>query len=564
MAQQTAWLQVEAHPSLEVARERARAYATLFADVEGFRTGSGWYAILLGPMAQGEAADRLLTLRRDNLIPRDSFLADGSDHRAKFWPAGIGAATEVAPIAPDAAITVEPVGEPVVAETLVIEPPEETPRQARAAEALLTRDDRMALQSALQWYGFYTSGIDGAFGPGTRTSMAAWQAANGHEATGVLTTSQRATLTGNHAADQAEFGFAQVTEAESGIEITLPLALVRFDHYEPPFVHYAEKHGSGLRIILISQPGDASTLAGLYDILQSLEVVPAAGERSLSETSFDISATSATVQSLAHAEAARGQVKGWLAIWKPADAERMARILPVLKSSFRSNGDTSLDPGLVPMDTSARRGLLAGLEVKQPRFSRSGFYIDAEGRVLTTAAVVADCGRVTLDLNTDATVSFTDAASGLAVLTPATVLSPPAIAGFATSPARIGSAVTVAGYSYEDRLPAPALTRGTLDDTSGLAGEPDLARISAPVLPGDTGGPVLDASGAVIGLLLPAADAARQLPEGVAIIAPAAAITGSLTKAGIAFTQATATGTAPPDALTETGLGMTVLVSCWE
>ena len=575
MAQQNSWLQVEALPALEAATERARAYATLFPNVEGYRTGTGWYAILLGPFAPDVAAAQLLALRQGNLIPRDSFLADGSDFRDKFWPAGVNApapapAGDVAPLAPDAPITAEPLGDAVVVtepavEPVVIAPPDETPRQARTSEAALSRDDRLALQTALQWHGFYTSTIDGAFGTGTRRSMAGWQQANGYEPTGVLTSRQRATLTGNYAADQAEFGFQPVTEAESGIEISLPLALVQFDHYEPPFVHYAEKDGSGLRIILISQPGDASNLAGLYDVLQTLEVVPAPGERSLNETSFDITATSANVQSQAHAEAARGQVKGWLMIWRPEDAARMERILPVLRSSFRSVGDKVLDPGLVPMDAAARRGMLSGLEVKKPRFSRSGFYIDAGGTVLTSAEAVAGCARVTLNHDTDAAVSFTDAATGLAVLTPATRLAPPVVAAFATTPARIGAEVTVAGYSYEDSLPAPVLTRGTLEDNAGLAGEADLSRITAPVLAGDVGGPVLDAAGAVIGLLLPAATGgARQLPAGVAFIAPAASITRTLTGAGILPTLSAATGIATPDALTATGLGMTVLVSCWD
>jgi peptidoglycan hydrolase-like protein with peptidoglycan-binding domain len=573
IAQQNSWLQIEAQPTLAGATERARAYATLFPNVEGYQTASGWYAIVLGPMPPDVAAAQLLSLRQDNLIPRDSFLADGSGFGDRFWPAGVDAAGDVAPLAPDATITAEPLDDaapvveepPVIKEPPVIEEPDETPRQARTSEAALSRDERMALQTALQWYGFYTSAIDGAFGPGTRNSMAAWQEANGYEPTGVLTSRQRATLTGNYAADQAEFGFELVTEAESGIEITLPLALVEFDHYEPPFVHYAEKNGSGLRIVLISQPGDASNLAGLYDILQTLEVVPEAGERTLGETSFDIQAVGPEVQSFAHAEAARGQVKGYLMIWRPEDAERMVRILPVLKSSFRSTGDKALDPGLVPMDAAQRRGLLSGLEMKKPLLSRSGFFIDGEGRVLTTAEAVASCGHVTLDRNTDATVSFSDAASGLAVLTPATRLAPPAFAAFASTPARIGGEVTVAGYSYEDSLPAPVLTKGLLEDNAGLSGEADLARITAPVLPGDAGGPVLDATGAVIGLLLPAAtDGAKQLPEGVAFVAQAGAIGRTLAGAGIPLTPAPTVGIATPDALSASALGMTVLVSCWE
>ena len=78
----------------------------------------------------------------------------------------------------------------------------------------------------------------------------------------------------------------------------------------------------------------------------------------------DSNASSDKVQSYAYAEAANGTVKGYLVVWSPADAERMARFLPALKASFRPVGDKALDPGLVPMDEAARSGLLSGLEVK--------------------------------------------------------------------------------------------------------------------------------------------------------------------------------------------------------
>ena len=358
-AQEQAWLQIEAHPDLAVAQDRARAYESLFGDVAGFATGRGWYLIALGPQSPEAAAGRLFDLKRQGQIPPDAFISDGSNHGQRYWPIGV-----LPDAAPDQTVAVDPVPAPLPEpEPLPVVEPDETPRQARASEDALSRDDRRALQTALQWFGFYTAAIDGAFGPGTRNSMAEWQAANGYEPTGVLTTRQRAALVANYQADQAEFGFASVNEPEAGIEITLPLSLVAFDHYEPPFVHFTERNGSGLRIILISQPGDQASLSGLYDILQTLEVVPAEGERTRGERSFTINARSATVQSYAYAETAKGQVKGFMAIWTPEDAARMDRILPAMQASFRSSGDKSLDPGLVPMTDEARRGLLSGLEV---------------------------------------------------------------------------------------------------------------------------------------------------------------------------------------------------------
>jgi peptidoglycan hydrolase-like protein with peptidoglycan-binding domain len=568
LAQEQAWLQIESQPSLTMAEERVRAYAAVFPDVAGFQVRNGWYVVVLGPYAPEAAAGRIADLKRENLIPRDSFITDGATHALQFWPVGQSAVPAAEPVTETPLVDVPGVEVPGV-EVPGIEVPEaladETPQQAKASEAELSRDGRKALQQAMAWYGFYTAAIDGSFGAGTRKSMAAWQEANGFDATGVLTSLQRATLIANFDADQAEFGFQTITEAEAGIEITLPTKLVQFDHYEPPFVHFAERDGSGLRVILISEPGDQNSLYGLYDILQTLEVVPAQGERSRNERDFTINAVSDTVQSFAYAEASKGMVKGYLVVWNPADAERMQRILPAMAASFRSVGDKALDPGLVPMDEAARSGLLSGLEVKTAKLSRSGFFVDAKGTVVTTTEAVAQCGRVTIENDTDATVTATDAALGLAILTPSTPMAPAAFAALDTGAVRKGAEIAVAGYSYEARLPAPVLTFGTLEDDKGLNGEAGVLRLAIPVLPGDAGGPVVDASGAVVGMLLPgAANGAKLLPDGVAFAATAQALTQALAAAGVVTSAPSTTGLATPDALNAQALGMTVLVSCWE
>jgi S1-C subfamily serine protease len=139
------------------------------------------------------------------------------------------------------------------------------------------------------------------------------------------------------------------------------------------------------------------------------------------------------------------------------------------------------------------------------------------------------------------------------------------VAELQLAPERVGTEVMVAGYSYEDRLPAPVMTFGTLEDVTGLNGEPGLKRLAIATLPGDTGGPVLDATGAVIGLLLPtAAQGDRQLPPGVQFAASAAEIARILAPAGVTPLQAARSGAMAPADLAETGSGMTVLVSCWD
>jgi len=560
-AQEQVWIQIEAKPDLAGAEERARAWTAMFDNVQGYVARAGWHIIALGPFTRDEAETRLSGLLRENLIPRDSFVTDGATYGDSFWPVG---AVQPEPATPDPLAAAETAPEPAQPQLVTI--PDETPEQARQSEADLTQQERETIQTALGWFGFYDSTVDGAFGRGTRAAMTAWQEAMGYEPTGILTTQQRGTLVANYQAEEASLGLMTVTEPEAGIELTLPTALVQFDHYEPPFVHYTAKDGSDdLRVTLISQPGDQSALYGLYDMLQTLEIMPMTGPRDRGERSFTLRGDSATVASQAYAELSRGLIKGWIVTWNPQSDLPVDRILPAIEASFRGIGDRALDPGIAPMDAATKSGLLSGLEVRKPLLTASGFFIDGTGSVLTTAEAVAQCARITLDGTTVATVAFTDAAAGLAVLQPSTPLSPAAHAEFQLSPDRIGAEIAVAGYSYGEALPAPVLTFGTLAAAEGLDGQTGVKRLALAALPGDAGGPVVDPTGAVLGMLLPAvSEAGRVLPEGVAFATTGSTIAATLAPKGITLAQSARQGALPPEDLAAQTAQMTVLVSCWD
>lgn len=625
--QQNSWIQLESHPNLAVTEQAIRAYGAQIDDVNGFNLGGGWYAVALGPYSADEAENVMISLREQGLIPRDSYVADSANYQQQFWPIGAnllnqatedtaddveGVTTESVEVTELADALAEAAGSDTPEETatatetetdtatetntqmaqadtgadtgadtsaqadtatttgttrpeVVAEPeiPEETPNEARQNEARLTAEERRQLQIALEWAGHYQGAIDAAIGPGTRSAMADWQRSNGHEPTGVMTTRQRAELLGQYNAVLDGLDIRTVRDTEAGVQMKLPTGVVTFDRYESPFAHYgASGDIPEARVLLISQPGDRNTLLGLYDIMQTLRIVPEDGPREISGNSFSLTGRNASIVSHTEASLQDGHVKGFTLIWPAGDEDRRTRLMAEMQASFQRL-DGVLDPG-AGGEVEQNVDLVSGLEIRQPKLSRSGFYVDQSGTVVTTLEAVQGCERVTLDEDYNAQVVGIDEALGIAVLKPVDPLAPIAVAAFQDVPPRLQSDIAVAGYSYGGVLGSPTLTFGQLADAKGLNGEENLKRLALATLEGDAGGPVVDAYGAVVGMLLPASQAGRQLPEGVSFAADAAAVRQVLADLGITPASTSGGTTIPPETLSKQASGMTVLVSCWD
>jgi peptidoglycan hydrolase-like protein with peptidoglycan-binding domain len=569
-AQERVFIQIESLATLGEAQTRARAYTQLLGEVNAFQAQTGLYAIALGPYAPADAQVLLRDLLARGVVPRDSFVQDPGPYVAQVFPVG-GTALAAAPVAPAAttqdappAAAPAPEAAPQAPVALVAPSlPDETPQEARASEGALDRPAREALQIALQWYGFYTSGIDGAFGPGTRNAMSAWQEARGFEPTGVLTTRQRAQLLSEYQGELAALGMQTVRDERAGIEIGLPLAMVQFSTHNFPFAQFAPINDSGVQILLISQPGDRNTLFGLYEIMQTLDIVPLEGERERQGDRFLLTGQSDTLRSHTEARLVNGAVKGFTLVWPPERDAQMARVLPMMQDSFTPI-DGVLDPGAVPEGLEDGIDLVSGLTVRQPALVRSGFYIDARGHVMTTTeAVAGQCAQILIDDAYEAEVAFRDEALGLAVLRPRQALAPMAFAEIASAPGRIRAEIAVAGYPFDGALGTASMAFGTLADLAGINGEDTVQRLDVETADSEAGGPVFDTTGTVIGMVLPGEVEGRVLPAEVTLALRADRLAGVLAGAGVAPTVSTRSETLNRELLARLGADMTVTVTCW-
>ncbi|MEO1641153.1 MAG: serine protease [Pseudomonadota bacterium] len=555
-AQDQFWVQIEARQTLAEATERARLYARRFDDVQGYYLGRGFYGIVLGPYSEALARQELRRLLGSGQIPGDSYLQTGRRFEQQFWP--IGGAT-VAPL-PEEIANEEPgalAQEPITGQV-------ETLAEARASEAQLLRSEREELQKALRWAGFYNSAIDGAFGRGTRRAMEDWQSFNGFPPTGVLTTRQRQVLLQQYNQDLVDVGMETIQDIRAGIQIQLPLSVVAFDSYAPPFAKFTPT-GSlpNAQVLLISQPGDRSTLAGLYEVMQTLEIIPPEGPRSLRGDSFTIEGIGNGIHSYTTATLQDGAIKGFTLVWDDRDDRRRTRILETMQDSF-ARLDAVLDPNLNPPGAEQSIDLVSGLAVRQPTFSQSGFYVTTDGTVVTSDVGLDQCERLTIDRTTDADMlaSFPD--FGLAILQPQTPLAPLEIGTLQTAVPRLQDPIGVAGYPFDGVLTAPTMIFGNLIDLRNLQGDERVIRLSVVTRASNAGGPVLDAGGAVLGMLLPRRNAALQaLPEDVQFALKSEVVTGLLENAGLTVRQTDQTTPLGNVALQRVGSDISVLVSCW-
>ena len=567
-AQPGTWIQLEAQPTRTAAETRVRVYASQAENIAGFATGRTWFAVVSGPYPDRAAATAALrALRAAGLAPSDAFLTNGDSFGDRFWPAAGAASTpSAAPDAQGAADETPAQDAPTGAAADDATPPaapDETVQEARVSEQALSQADKELLQIALAWAGFYDSTIDGAFGRGTRGAMEAWQLAQGFTPTGVLTTAQRAQLVGAYNAVLDGMNLQLVRDTAAGVEVMIPTGVVSFTGYEPPFARFGSKGDLPAQVLLISQEGDQNRLFGLYEILQTLAIFPPDGDRTRRDASFEIAGQNATVQSYVTARLDDGRIKGFALVWPAGDSARFTRIRDEMQASFAAI-DGVLDPSIARADEDQAIDLVAGLQIRKPKVTRTGFYIDDRGRVLTDATAVATCDDISIDGSHPATVTLTDDALGIAVLTPEEALSPLSVAAFQTQVPRIQTEIAVAGYPYGGVLVTPTLTFGRLADIRGLDGEETVKRLALTARDGDAGGPVFDNGGAVLGMLLPKVPRNGQmLPPDVSFIVDADQIVATLDAAGITVDTTDTLAFMPPETLTLRAAESTVLVSCW-
>ena len=147
------------------------------------------------------------------------------------------------------------------------------------------------------------------------------------------------------------------------------------------------------------------------------------------------------------------------------------------------------------------------------RASATGFYVSRAGHVVTNDHVLQRCEEMrvpgTAGIALRATIIGRDSRNDLALLKVPD--RPKHIATFRSGRRiRLGEEIVIYGFPLRGLLAAGGnLTIGIISARSGIRGDTRHLQITAPVQPGNSGGPLLDRSGNVIGVVMSKLDAIR-------------------------------------------------------
>jgi hypothetical protein len=188
----------------------------------------------------------------------------------------------------------------------------------------------------------------------------------------------------------------------------------------------------------------------------------------------------------------------------------------------------------------------------------SAFFITADGVAVTAAHVVEGCRSVVSPRWGVAKVLAADKAADLAILKIASASGefvPLRVRG-----PRLGEPMTAAGYPLGDLLGSGLkITTGVVSGLAGPEGDRGLFQLSAPIQPGNSGGPVIDADGALIGVTegkldeVKVAAATGIFPQNVNFAVPVTVLASFLDENGVTYRAASAAPKGPAPAVGMTG-----------
>ncbi|WP_416357409.1 trypsin-like peptidase domain-containing protein [Aureimonas phyllosphaerae] len=400
---------------------------------------------------------------------------------------------------------------------------------------------RTGLQHRLTWTGDYAGPFDGRVGPQTLRAVRDFQARHGLAADGVMDDAFLKLVIEKSDAARDAAGFVQVTDAATGVRLGLPGNVVApVGETEVGSLWRSDDGGVEIETVRFSKEG--YTLDGVFGVLSETGPNKTVSEASKANGGFTIRGHEDGRDFLIRFSGRGGDLRGFSVAWNAAHASVIAPYAQVAAESVEPFAGEPRSGDVGPMarlfESGRAEGVAFGegehakastpksespsLASPSPGFDSSGtgFVVSKDGWLLTNAHVAKACKTVLVGDLGAASKVVVDEDHDLALLkVDAKVGKPlPIVAG----KPRLGEDVLALGFPLRSIL-ADSLnvTRGNVSSLMGLMNDANYLQISAPVQPGNSGGPLVDLAGRVVGVVtaklnaVAVADLTGDIPQSI-------------------------------------------------
>ena len=371
------------------------------------------------------------------------------------------------------------------------------------------------LQYLLLWSGDYLGQLDGRPGALLSHALRNYQRKAGFRRGEAIDAAQLRQLSelAQRAMRQLDYGYE--TDADGGGRVAVPRTILTQRSATGTGTRY-HMADSGLEVEIVRQSSKTSIFLELYRSSTRLFDADSVVTNIFGGDTFIISGqVGDRIQSMRFEE--RGnEIRGVKISFRRDADPKYGWLAKAMLQDFAPFGE-STPIGIPPSLQEIRMTLRPPSDPERvSNSSGSGFIVSSRGHVMTNAHVVLLCDSIRVGDNKPARLIAVQGGEDLALLQVAD-LGAHRVADFASAEVLLGEDVAVFGYPLRPLLAAQLnMTTGIVSSLRGLGGDPGYIQISASVQPGNSGGPVVDLKGRVVGIATSVLNTARSTrrPEG--------------------------------------------------
>ena len=237
----------------------------------------------------------------------------------------------------------------------------------------------------------------------------------------------------------------------------------------------------------------------------------------------------------------------------------------IIKMGIWANGELIREANVEPVSPVVPKKKQKSNPETADGSSGTAFRI-AAGQFVTNHHVVENCKTMVVGGKQGGSVLEIDPKNDLALISIPNDSGE--TASIRTTRTVLNEAVTAAGFPLQGAFSGIAITNGTVSRLSGLQGDTGQIQISAPVQPGNSGGPLVDSAGNVIGVVsgklnaLKVAGAIGDIPQNINIAIGGNILRAFLDAKGINYKEAGREEDLRGEKIATLASSFTVLVEC--